>query len=147
MLSKHIFILLALLCLLISGCNQGKAGGPGANDPQMKPPVFGQLSDTFNLGVPLLTTKFKQGEVKAASISITRGTNFDEEVKLSFTNLPKGVSVEPSLPVLKHGDTEAKISFHATETAALGDFTVKVIGHPTKGTDATVDFKITVDTK
>jgi hypothetical protein len=47
-------------------------------------------------------------------------------------------------PLIKHGDTEAKLTFKATDDASLGDFTVKVTGHPTKGSDAANDFKIGV---
>ena len=35
----------------------------------------------------------------------------------------------------------------AADEAALGDFTIKVTGHPTKGADASNEFKITVDKK
>jgi hypothetical protein len=33
------------------------------------------------------------------------------------------------------------------DDASLGDFTIKVTGHPTKGADATNEFKITVAEK
>jgi hypothetical protein len=46
-----------------------------------------------------------------------------------------------------HGDTEAKVTLKATADASLGDFTVKVTGHPTKGRDATNELKITVAKK
>jgi hypothetical protein len=35
----------------------------------------------------------------------------------------------------------------AKDDASLGDFTIKVTGHPTKGADATNEFKITVAEK
>jgi hypothetical protein len=51
--------------------------------------------------------------------------------------MPKGV-------ILKRGETEAKIALTATHDASLGDFTIRVTGLPTKGTDASNDLKITV---
>jgi hypothetical protein len=57
------------------------------------------------------------------------------------------VTLDPASPVIKHGDTEAKITLKAADDAAVGDFTLKVTGHPTKGADAANEFKLTVDKK
>ena len=128
-------------------------GGPGAANPTATKHYYdyGQADDTFNLSVPsstpYLSTSLKQGETKAVSISIKRGKNFDEDVTLQFADMPKGVTLDPASPVIKHGDTEAKLMVKAEDDAALGDFTVKVTGHPTKGTDSSNEFKITVAKK
>lgn len=143
---KVVFAGLLLMTLVaFTGCNQGTPGGPGATDPNARKPVYGQADDTFNLSVPLLSTAVKQGETKAVSISIKRGKNFDEDVTLLFAGLPRGVTLDPTRPHIKHGDTEAKLTLRTADDASLGDFTVKVTGHPTKGADASTDFKITVD--
>jgi hypothetical protein len=68
-------------------------------------------------------------------------------VTLNFGDVPKGMVIEPANPVLKHGDKEAKIHVKAADDAAVGKFTIKVTGHPSKGADATNDFKISVDQK
>ena len=81
------------------------------------------------------------------SIGIERGKNFQEDVTLKFADGPKGVTLASANPVIMHGDTEAKVTLKATDDAALGDFTVKVTGHPTKGGDATNELKITVAKK
>ena len=138
-------VVLLMTLVAFTGCNQGTSGGPGATDPNAKKPVYGEADDTFNLSVPLLSTAVKQGEAKAVSISIKRGKNFDEDVTLNFTGLPKGVTLDPTHPRIKHGDTEAKLMLKTTNAASLGDFTIKVMGHPTKGVDASTEFKITVD--
>jgi hypothetical protein len=57
------------------------------------------------------------------------------------------VTVDPASPVIMHSDKEAKITVKVADDAALGDFTVKVAGHPTSGADATSEFKITVAKK
>ena len=97
--------------------------------------------------MPTFSTKVKQGETKPMTISVKRGKNFDEDVTLRFGELPKGVHFEPASPVIKHGENEAKIDVHAADNAALGDFTVKATGHPSKGADATSEFKLTVAKK
>ena len=149
---KRAFVGFAFLAALavLTGCNQGSPGGPGATDTTNssgKPPPMGQANDTFNLSVPPLGTSIKQGERKSVSIGIKRGSNFDEEVTLKFAGLPQGVTIDPSPALIKHGDESAKITLTAGESAALGDFSINVAGHPSKGADAIVMFKVTIDKK
>jgi len=144
---KSTLTAVAVLGLLtFSGCDKGTEGGPGATNPKNKSRV-GQAEDTFSLTVPTFATKLKQGEAKGDTIGIRRGKNFDEDVTLKFDQLPQGVSIDPASPVIKHGENETKITIKAAADAALGDFTVKVTGHPTKGTDAVHDMKITIEKK
>ncbi len=141
---KSSFLYLLLMFIVCMGCNLGSRGGPGATNPNASKPLYGQADNTFNLSVPVLSTAVKQGETKAASIGIERGTNFDEEVTLLFASMPRGVTLDPPSPVIKRGETEAKVALRATDDASLGDFTVNVTGHPTKGADAANELKITV---
>jgi uncharacterized membrane protein len=141
-------------CLLIAalvafaGCNnQSTPGGPGASSRGDDKPVLGRADDTFTLEPPNLATKLKQGESEVVAIGINRGKNFDQDVTLKFENLPKGVRIEPASPVIKHGDTEAKFTVKAADDAALGDFAIRVTGRPTKGSDASSEFKVTVAKK
>jgi hypothetical protein len=139
----------ALLFCLLAGCNQGSPGGPGAtsavkNDEKSQ---VVQADDSFNLSAPLLPTTIKQGERISSTIGIKRGVNFDGDVSLKFDNLPTGVKIEPSSPKIKHGDAEANVTLVATQDASLGDFTILVVGHPSKGSDADVAFKLTVATR
>ena len=136
--------LLLVVFVAFTGCNLGTRGGPGATNPNASKPLYGQSDDTFNLSVPSLSTALKQGETKAASIGIKRGTNFDEKVTLKFASMPKGVTLDPASPVINRGETEAKVAFTAADDASLGDFTIQVTGHPTKGVDASNELMITV---
>lgn len=130
------------------GCNQDSTpGGPGASTTSAKKPVVGQADDTFTLSVPSLGTSLKQGESKVVTLGIKRGTNFDGDVSVKLEGLPKGVTADPSSPSIKHGEAEAKFTLKAADDAALGDFTAKVIGHPSKGTEAASEMKITVNKK
>lgn len=142
---KSSFAGLAVMTLAaLTGCSQGTPGGPGTAE---KSPAYGQTDDTFNLSVPVLSSNLQQGEQKEATVGIKRAKNFDEDVVLTFADVPKGVTVEPASPVIKHGDTDAKITFKAGNEAALGNFKVKVTGHPTKGSDAEIEFKLTIAAK
>jgi len=109
--------------------------------------MFGNADNTFTLDMPNLTTHLKQGEAKNVTISLKRGKNFSEDVALSFVDVPKGVTIDPASPTVKHSDTEVKLTVKAADDAAVGDFTIKVKGHPTTGADAENTMKVTVDKK
>lgn len=142
---KSTFAALAAVALMsLAGCTQGTPGGPGSTG---KAPAYGQTEDTFNLTVPMLSSSLQQGAQADATVGIKRAKNFDEDVSLKFSDVPKGVTIEPGNPVIKHGDTDAKIVFKAGDEAPLGDFQIKVTGHPTKGSDATVEFKLSIAAK
>lgn len=108
-------------------------------------PLAGDPENTFRLDAPNLATSIKQGETKVVTIGITRSTNFDQDVTLSFVDLPKGITIAPAEPKIKHGEKEVKLNITAAADAALNDFTIKMIGHPATGKDATNEFKLTVE--
>lgn len=142
---KNTFVGLTLLALVaLNGCTQGTPGGPGASGAQ---PSMGQAEDTFNLSVPMMSSSLQQGAQVDAVVGIKRAKNFDEEVALQFADVPQGVVIEPANPVIKRGDAEAKVVFKAGDEAPIGDFKIKVTGHPTKGGDAEIEFKLTVAAK
>jgi hypothetical protein len=132
--------------LVLSGCGDtGTPGGPGkTKNGKDESPLLRPAEETFTIDVPVLSTKLKQGETKSISVSLSRGKNFGEDVTLSFEKLPKGVAIDPAKPQIRASEKEVKLSIKADADAALGDFTVKVIGHPTKGEDAINDLKITI---
>ncbi len=134
-----------------TGTSEKHPGGPGVTNPSQKEPLFGGTNENeFKLNPPHTATHLKQGEAKQVTIGITRGQNFDQDVTLKFSgspDMPKGVSFEPASPVIKHGDKEAVVTVKAADDAAVGDFNVKVDGHPTKGKDATTTLEIKVDKK
>jgi hypothetical protein len=139
-MKRSIAGLLVVALVAFTGCNKGTPGGPGAANPSAN------SDDTFTLSVPGSTT-LKQGEAKQVVIGIKRGKNFQEDVSLKVDGVPKGVTFTHPSSVIKHGETEAKVMLTAADDASLGDFTIKVIGHPTKGGDATTELKFTVEKK
>lgn len=144
--------LLGTAVLLSLGCSESRPGGPGVvtAPPQSTTttalkPVLGPEENTFSLSTPVLSTHLKQGQSETGTISVSRGENFDEDVTLSFSGLPQGVTIEPMSAMIRHGDKEAQVTFHAAADAALGDFTIDVMGHPAQGADAHSKFKLSVD--
>jgi len=147
-MKRTIVGLLVGALVAIAGCsNNGTPGGPGATGKDAKKPLYGEADNTFNLTVPTRSTTLQSGEAKEVAIGIKRGKNLDEDVTLTLADVPTGVTVEPASPVLKRGDTEVTFTFKAGDEAPAGDFTVKVTGHPTKGADASNEFKLTVSHK
>jgi hypothetical protein len=129
---------------VLVGCGTGSQGGPGAAN---KGGVTSPADEAFTLSVPTLSTKLKQGEARVVEVGIKRGKNFGQDVAVHLDGLPKGVSADPASPDIKAGQDEAKVTLKAADDAALGDFTVKVTGHPKTGADATNEFKLTVEKK
>ncbi len=134
----------ALAVAMATGCSQGTPGGPGAKG---KAPAMGQAADTFNLSVPMMAASLQQGGTSEVVVGIVRGMNFDEDVALKFADLPEGVTVEPSSPGIKRGETNTSIAFRAGKETPIGAFKVNVTGRPTKGGDAQADFKLDIVAK
>ena len=89
-------------------------------------------------------TSIKQGEKAEVKIGITR-KDFDQDVALTFKDVPKGVTISPAHTTIKAGDKEVNVSVEAAKDAALGEHTVTIVGKPEKeGPEATNTWKITV---
>lgn len=148
---KKIYVsLVAASLAAFVGCDaKNTPGGPGATNRGStdSKPAIGRSENSFSLSTPTLSTKLKQGESKVVDISIKRGKNFDQDVTLKFEGAPKGVTLDPASPVIKAGEKEVKVTVKAADDAAVNDFTVKVIGHPKEGPDATSDLKLTITKK
>lgn len=138
---------MTIATVVFAGCEHkgSTAGGPGATDPTAKPPFFGEADNTFNLTAS--SVSIKQGDTAQGKISIKRGTNFDQDVTLAFENMPKGIALDPTGPVIKSGGMDAMFKLTANDDVAPGEFTIKVIGHPAKGGDATSQFALSVAKK
>jgi hypothetical protein len=158
---KKLSVGLSVLMLAVAvGCTESSSDGPQAvaptkskqsNEPVKvvaKKPIAGEADNTFSLSVPFESVTLTQGEEKAMLIGINRGENFREEVAIEVSGLPQGVTLETATPVIKQGDTDAALMLKAAPDAALGDFTVEVIGHTTSsGADFAKEVQLTVAQK
>ena len=143
---KRLMATLIMAALLAAiGCDRGgTAGGPGAKEKDRGPHVT-QPEDSFKLSPPVMATSVKQGERTDVKIGISRGKNFDQDVALTFSNVPKGVTINPAHPVLKASEKEETVTVEADKNAAVGDFTINVVGKPAhEGAEGTESFKIAV---
>jgi hypothetical protein len=131
------------------GCDRGTVGGPNAptGSDNKAPVVASPKEGTFSIDVPTLAVKLTQGEAKNATISLRRGKNFDQDVKLHFENVPKGITIEPANPTIARSETDAKLNMRAADDAPVGDHTITVSAQPATGAPATNTFTITVHKK
>ncbi|GAA4440198.1 hypothetical protein [Bremerella cremea] len=108
-----------------------------------KKPVLGTTENTFRLSVPYESISLTQGEKQSILIGIDRGTNFREEVSIEVSDLPKGVTLETSSPVIRHGEKDVSLVLQAQKDAALGDFTFHIKGH-TESSGADFEKEVTM---
>lgn len=132
------------MAVALYGCSPSTPGGPGTALPESEKPMIGQTDNTFTLDVPMMATKLEQGVENTVAIGIKRGTNFAQDVSLKFSDVPQGIHIQPSVPVIARTDEEVKFTIHAAEDAPLGDFTVKVSGVPESGPPANAELTLTI---
>jgi hypothetical protein len=143
---KRLIATLAIGGILAAiGCNNGTTGGPGAKESDRDFHVT-QPEDTFKLSLPTTGTSIKQGEKADVKISISRGKHFDQDVALTFNNVPPGVTITPAHTTLKATEKDVSVAVEAGKSAALGDFVINVVGKPAReGSEGTGTIKLTVN--
>lgn len=154
---KRFCAVLGLGLALFVGCeNKSTPGGPGASRPASSPsgspsrsstanPIAGTPENTFRIEAPGIATSLKQGESKTIKISISRGKNFAQDVKLAFNGAPMGVKITPADNELRASANDVQVTIEAAKDAALGEHSITVTGTPTKeGAETSTTFKIDV---
>ena len=112
--------LAATVILSLAGCSrESPKGGPGA-DKAKGTPTSGSAdkTETFSIKVPAGNTNVTQGEQTEMNVSVSRGTNFDQDVKLTF-KAPEGVQVTPDSVTAKKGADDAKITVNCGAAARV----------------------------
>jgi len=103
--------------------------------------------DKFTVKVPLTSTTVKQGEVVTLKVSVDRGSEFKQAVKLKV-KAPKGLKVDPDSTTINPGDKgEVQLAITADKDAPLGDQKIMIEGMPDKGDTAETEFTVTVSAK
>jgi uncharacterized membrane protein len=90
------------------------------------------VRDSFTFKLPN-RVDLKQGEETTVSVEIARASKFDSDVALKFSDLPSGVSIEPTTAVIKATDAATRFQLTATKDAAVGRFDITVTGTPVDG--------------
>lgn len=143
-MTRMTLALLATGVLAAVGCeNKSPPGGPGATKPSATGTHVGTPDDTFKITVPNAT--LKQGESKTITVSIKRGTNFDQDVKLAVEKPPQGVTFKFDDPTLRASATETHLTIDASKDAALGEHDVMVSATPARaGTATQTEMKVEI---
>jgi len=136
--------LLATGIFVLVGCeNKSAPGGPGAVKPDGTTPRVTTPENAFRVSIP--SVDIKQGESKTVAVSITRGTNFDQDVNLEVTDPPQGVTAKFDDATLKAGAKETHVTIEASKDAALGTHMVKLTAKPAReGAATATEFKVEV---
>lgn len=88
----------------------------------------------FAISAPTyFATTIKQGETQSVPISLKRGAQFKQDVKVKIEN-STGLSVEPTSATIKASDSpDLQLRITAAPNAALGDYRVIVRAAPETG--------------
>jgi hypothetical protein len=143
-MTRMTLALLATGVLAAVGCeNKSPPGGPGAARPDSGSSHVGTPDNTFRITVA--NTTLKQGESKTVTVSIKRGTNFDQDVKLEVENAPQGVTFKFDDATLHASATETHLTIDASKDAALGEHKVMIAATPARaGTATQTEMKVEV---
>jgi uncharacterized membrane protein len=130
---KYALSMAALATVMFVGCNKSPEGGtPGS-------------PSSFTLSLPTGTTDIKQGDKKTVTITVNRGKDFKQAVKLKVDALDK-VGASLSKDSVGPADAnEVALTLDVGKEAAPGEYKVKVTGTPETGTPTAQDFTIKVE--
>jgi hypothetical protein len=142
----------------VSGCTeQSSPGGPGVQrQPVVQPEsrsttttankpvedVVVNKHQTFRLNLPKSET-FDRGKKEDITISISRGKDFDQSVKLQF-KVPSGVTVTPAEPVIEAGQDKVKVTVEASNDATRQKTTMNVSAIPQTGEMVTMPMDVEI---
>lgn len=151
-----VFASLAMCGALVGCMNESQPGGPGVKQQPAAPrpgepapardTAVVDKDQTFKVAVPATDTDLKQGEREDVTISIDRGDNFNQNVKLQFKS-PKGITVSPADAMIRSGDQKVDVTVEAAADATPGESNIEVIAVPETGKSVTVQMKVEVDEK
>jgi len=133
---RYGFSLAALVAVLIVGCNKSPEGGvPGTGN-------------AFTITGPSATmsTTIKQDNTESVKLTLNRGKDFKQNVKLAVASPSDKVKTELNKTTVTPADPgDVILKIIVAKDAPLGDHILKVTGTPEGGTPTSVDVKINVD--
>jgi hypothetical protein len=155
---------------LLAGCTeQSERGGPGvksngasskskttiSSNGDSKTTITKTTTDstdiidkdkTFVVNKPLTETDLEQGESEDLTISIDRGSEFKQTVKLQFKP-PQGVTVTPGDGMIGPDADDAKVVIAAAADAPVGKHKIDVTAVPESGKAVQLQIDIEVKKK
>ena len=134
-MSKNYFILAVSAILALAGgvaCNKSSEGGMSGTN------------NSFKISAPTLPVMLKQGDKQTVTLTLDRGSGFQQTVKLD-AQPPKGLKVEFDKSTIKASDAkEVSMSITADKDTALGDHVIKVTAKPDTGAETTLDVNVKI---
>lgn len=131
-MTRYLASLLVVGLLVVVGCTQSEPGGGTTRN------------ESFKLTTPALPTLIKQGDTQTITVTVNRGTDFKEDVKLE-AQAPKGIHVDLSDKDVKaSANGEVKLKIHVDKDAPLGNHAIKLTGKPEKGAATTAEITVKV---
>ena len=118
---KHASAVAAILALTgLFGCQASSPRGGGmASD------------DGFRILLPQSQLTLKQGAIQSVDVTVVRGDQFKQDIKLDLKSGPQGITVDPKNYVIKASDRpESQVRVSAAKDAALGEYRVTITGTP-----------------
>jgi hypothetical protein len=86
----------------------------------------------------------KQGAVQTVEVSLVRGDQFKQDVRLGIRSSP-GLDVDPSNTVIRASERPlAQIKIAVGKNVALGEYRVTVTATPVAGESTLADFRVNV---
>jgi uncharacterized membrane protein len=151
------------MVVAFAGCSQESTpGGPGASNQTRtttsttttpssaksvtttaNKPIIPNKNNTFTLKVPEMTTTVNQGKKEDVTISISRGSEFKQSVKVQF-RAPKGVTITPSEAMIPAGQDKVTVSIQATNDAPAGKGNIEVTAIPESGKSVALEMPVHV---
>lgn len=132
------------------GCNQSPPGG------QTKPTSTGTggtagsgkvgTSNSFQISAPSGASNIKQGATETFKVSLDRGSDFKDDVTLTFM-APEGskLKIEPMSKTVKGSDDKTmSVTVTAAADSPLGKHNIKINGKPTTGSETNGSFDVEV---
>jgi uncharacterized membrane protein len=127
----------ALVVAGLVGCNTSERGGKRDDKTPGK--------ETFTVKAPMMAEKLKQGDKHTVELTLNRGKDFKQDVKLS-AEPPEGLTVKLEPETVKASDSDkVTATLTAAKDAPVGEHKIKVTATPDKGNATSVDVKVKVE--
>jgi uncharacterized membrane protein len=106
-------------------------------------PIVADKANTFTLHAPKMSTTLDTGKKREMEISISRGKEFTQSVKLEFKP-PAGVTVTPAMATIPAGQDKVTVTVEATKDASAGKAQVQVMAIPESGQSVSLEIPVEV---
>ncbi|HXY32828.1 MAG TPA: hypothetical protein VEI07_01290 [Planctomycetaceae bacterium] len=154
---------LAMFVTLVGCTQESNPGGPGASAVNKtketsrtdskgntteevvttNKPVVTDKANTFTLHAPMMATTLDTGKKRDVDLSIRRGSDFKQSVKLEF-KAPAGVTVTPAMATIPAGQDKITVTLEASKDAAAGKGRVEVTAVPESGQSVSLEIPVEV---